>query len=90
MIHSDPRSLSELNASVPTAAPGAWKRFAAFAGPAYLVSIGYMDPGNWATDLEGGSRFGYQLLWVLVFAVLGAAMLGALGLIAGLWAEKFD
>jgi hypothetical protein len=38
----------------------------AFAGPAYLVSVGYMDPGNWATDLEGGARFGYRLLWVLL------------------------
>ncbi len=78
MIHSDPRSLSELNASVPTAAPGAWKRFAAFAGPAYLVSIGYMDPGNWATDLEGGSRFGYQLLWVLVVSNAMAVLLQTL------------
>ncbi len=40
----------------------------AFAGPAYLVSVGYMDPGNWATDLEGGARFGYRLLWVLVMS----------------------
>jgi len=51
---------------------------AAFAGPAYLVSIGYMDPGNWATDLEGGSRFGYQLLWVLVVSNLMAILLQTL------------
>lgn len=78
MLHSDPRSLSELNSSVSTAATGRWKRLAAFAGPAYLVSIGYMDPGNWATDLEGGSRFGYQLLWVLVVSNAMAILLQTL------------
>ena len=78
MIHSNSRSLSELNSSVSTSAPGAWKRLAAFAGPAYLVSIGYMDPGNWATDLEGGSRFGYQLLWVLVISNAMAILLQTL------------
>ncbi len=50
----------------------------AFAGPAYLVSVGYMDPGNWATDLEGGARFGYQLLWVLVLSNLMAILLQTL------------
>lgn len=50
----------------------------AFAGPAYLVSVGYMDPGNWATDLEGGARFGYQLLWVLVVSNLMAILLQTL------------
>ncbi|MBI2685495.1 MAG: Nramp family divalent metal transporter [Acidobacteria bacterium] len=78
MLHSDSRSLSELNSSVPTSVPGAWKRLAAFAGPAYLVSIGYMDPGNWATDLEGGSRFGYALLWVLVVSNAMAILLQTL------------
>jgi manganese transport protein len=78
VLHSEPRSLSELNSSVSTSAPGAWKRLAAFAGPAYLVSIGYMDPGNWATDLEGGSRFGYQLLWVLVVSNAMAILLQTL------------
>ncbi|HEU0124255.1 MAG TPA: Nramp family divalent metal transporter [Bryobacteraceae bacterium] len=78
MIHSEGRSLSEINSSVPTAMPGTWKRLAAFAGPAYLVSIGYMDPGNWATDLEGGSRFGYQLLWVLVVSNFMAILLQTL------------
>lgn len=60
----------------------------AFAGPAYLVSVGYMDPGNWATDLEGGARFGYQLLWVLVMsnamAVLLQTLSARLGIVAGL------
>src|SRR3569832_2681695 len=63
------------------------KRFLAFAGPAYLVSVGYMDPGNWATDLEGGARFGYQLLRVLVVSNLMAILLQTLsarmGIVAG-------
>jgi manganese transport protein len=50
----------------------------AFAGPAYLVSVGYMDPGNWATDLEGGARFGYRLLWVIVMSNLMAILLQTL------------
>ena len=50
----------------------------AFAGPAYLISVGYMDPGNWATDLEGGARFGYRLLWVLVMSNLMAILLQTL------------
>lgn len=60
----------------------------AFAGPAYLVSVGYMDPGNWATDLEGGARFGYQLLWVLVMsnamAILLQTLSARLGIVRGL------
>jgi len=60
----------------------------AFAGPAYLVSVGYMDPGNWATDLEGGARFGYKLLWVLVMSNLMAILLqtlsARLGIVRGL------
>jgi manganese transport protein len=59
----------------------------AFAGPAYLVSVGYMDPGNWATDLEGGARFGYQLLWVLVMsnamAILLQTLSARLGIVTG-------
>ncbi len=59
----------------------------AFAGPAYLVSVGYMDPGNWATDLEGGARFGYQLLWVLLLsnamAILLQTLSARLGIIGG-------
>ena len=64
-----------------------WRRMFAFAGPAYLVSVGYMDPGNWATDLEGGARFGYQLLWVLVMsnamAVLLQTLSARLGIVGG-------
>ncbi len=59
----------------------------AFAGPAYLVSVGYMDPGNWATDIEGGARFGYRLLWVLVMsnamAVLLQTLSARLGIVSG-------
>jgi len=59
----------------------------AFAGPAYLVSVGYMDPGNWATDLEGGARFGYQLLWVLMMsnamAILLQTLSARLGIVRG-------
>jgi manganese transport protein len=59
----------------------------AFAGPAYLVSVGYMDPGNWATDLEGGARFGYRLLWVLVMsnamAILLQTLSARLGIASG-------
>src|ERR1700733_7666002 len=54
------------------------RRFFAFSGPAFLVAIGYMDPGNWATDIEGGSRFGYRLLWVLLMSNLMAILLQSL------------
>lgn len=54
------------------------KRFLAFAGPAYLVSVGYMDPGNWGTDIPGGARYGYSLLWVVVVSSLMAMFLQTL------------
>lgn len=60
----------------------------AFAGPAYLVSVGYMDPGNWATDLEGGARFGYQLLWVLVMSNLMAILLQTLSARLGIVSRR--
>jgi manganese transport protein len=64
-----------------------WRRLFAFAGPAYLVSVGYMDPGNWATDLEGGARFGYQLIWVLLMSNMMAVLLqtlsARLGIVSG-------
>jgi manganese transport protein len=87
MTHDD-RSLSEVHGSVRVPATRSWlRRMLAFAGPAYLVSVGYMDPGNWATDLAGGSRFGYQLVWVLVMSNLMAVLLqtlsARLGLITG-------
>jgi manganese transport protein len=72
-------SLNELHRSVPLPSSGNWiRRLFAFAGPAYLVSVGYMDPGNWATDLAGGARFGYQLVWVLLMSNLMAVLLQTL------------
>lgn len=73
-------SLSEVHGSVNTTATGKplWRRTLAFFGPAYLVSVGYMDPGNWATDLAGGSQFGYKLIWVLLMSNLMALLLQSL------------
>ncbi|HSW51170.1 MAG TPA: Nramp family divalent metal transporter, partial [Bryobacteraceae bacterium] len=88
MAKLEPRSLPEVHASVVTTQPSLWRRMFAFAGPAYLVSVGYMDPGNWATDLEGGARFGYDLLWVLVMsnfmAILLQTLSARLGIVRGL------
>ena len=55
-----------------------WRRLLAYMGPAYLVSVGYMDPGNWATDLAGGAQFGYKLIWVLLMSNLMALLLQGL------------
>ena len=63
---------------VPVRKRGWARRLFAFAGPAYLVSVGYMDPGNWATDIEGGARFGYTLIWVLLMSNLMAVLLQTL------------
>lgn len=73
-------SLSEVHQSVDTtsASKPVWKRILSFFGPAYLVSVGYMDPGNWATDLAGGSQFGYTLIWVLLMSNLMALLLQSL------------
>ncbi|RFM31999.1 Nramp family divalent metal transporter [Chitinophaga silvisoli] len=73
-------SLGEVHQSVDTtiASPSRWKKMLAFFGPAYLVSVGYMDPGNWATDLAGGSQYGYTLLWVLLMSNLMALLLQSL------------
>ena len=73
----DDRSLSEIHQSVETHKKG-WKKIFSFLGPAYLVSVGYMDPGNWATDLQGGSQFGYSLIWVLLMSNLMALLLQGL------------
>jgi len=72
-------SLSEVHQSVPIPRGiGFFRRLLAFSGPAYLVSVGYMDPGNWATDLEGGARFGYQLIWVILMSNAMAVLLQTL------------
>ncbi len=74
-----PPSLPEVNRSVPVPAAGTWlRRFFAFFGPGYLVAVGYMDPGNWATALAGGSAFGYTLLSVALASSLMAMLLQAL------------
>src|SRR5678809_1107902 len=77
---SNYNSLSEVHQSVDTTAmhKPLWKRLLSFFGPAYLVSVGYMDPGNWATDLAGGSQFGYKLIWVLLMSNLMALLLQSL------------
>lgn len=80
-------SLSEVHSSVSTDKKG-WRKILAFLGPAYLVSVGYMDPGNWATDIAGGSQFGYKLIWVLlmsnIIAVLLQSLSARLGIVRGM------
>src|SRR6186713_483105 len=78
-LHTD-TSLSEVHQSVDTTThkKKGWRRIFSFLGPAYLVSVGYMDPGNWATDLAGGSKFGYSLIWVLLMSNLMALLLQGL------------
>src|ERR1700731_4503959 len=80
-------SLRDIHSSVATSYPSLWRRLFAFTGPAYLISVGYMDPGNWATDLEGGARFGYTLIWVLVMsnfmAILLQTLSARLGIVSG-------
>jgi manganese transport protein len=72
------KSLSEVNASVDVTGRKTWRKALAFLGPAYLVSVGYMDPGNWATDIAGGSKFGYALIWVLLMSNMMALLLQSL------------
>ncbi|HUZ61401.1 MAG TPA: Nramp family divalent metal transporter [Hanamia sp.] len=84
---TDSHSLSEVHSSVITQKKG-WRQIMAFIGPAYLVSVGYMDPGNWATDIAGGSAFGYKLIWILMMSNLIAILLqtlsARLGIVRGL------
>ncbi|MFI5171730.1 MAG: Nramp family divalent metal transporter [Chitinophagales bacterium] len=82
------KSLDEVHASVDTTSKvGIWRKLFAFIGPAYMVSVGYMDPGNWATDLAAGSAFGYRLIWVLLMSNLMAILLQShsarLGIVRG-------
>ncbi|MBH8597315.1 Nramp family divalent metal transporter [Thermoactinomyces sp. CICC 10523] len=81
-------SLPEVHRSLPVPAKGSWfRKFLAFVGPGYLVAVGYMDPGNWATDIAGGSTFGYPLLFVILLSNLMAILLqtlaGKLGIVCG-------
>ena len=76
---ADSPSLSEVHASVFVPKAGSWlRKLMAFAGPGYMISVGYMDPGNWATDIAGGSQFGYTLLCVIMISNLMAILLQAL------------
>ena len=81
-------SLPEVHGTVPVpSTAGFWRKMMAFAGPGYLVAVGYMDPGNWATDLAGGSRYGYTLISVIMLSNLMAILLQALsarlGIVSG-------
>src|SRR5438093_3242064 len=84
-LPSSENSLPEVHGSisVPIGA-GFWRKMLAFAGPGYLVAVGYMDPGNWATDLAGGARYGYTLLSVIMISNLMAILLQALALRLGI------
>jgi manganese transport protein len=78
MAHNN-HSLEDVHESVSAGGSGkGWKKILAFFGPAYMISVGYMDPGNWATDLAGGSQFGYSLLWVLLMSNIMALLLQSL------------
>jgi len=78
-------SLSEVHGSVDVKSGMSFrKKLFAFMGPAYLVSVGYMDPGNWATDIEGGSKYGYSLIWVLLLSNLMALLLQSLSVRLGI------
>ncbi|MDZ4839760.1 MAG: Nramp family divalent metal transporter [Bacteroidota bacterium] len=84
------KSLAEVNQSVDTNNPkvSKWKNILRFFGPAYLVSVGYMDPGNWATDIAGGSKYGYSLLWVLVMSNIMAFLLQSMSARLGVVYQK--
>jgi manganese transport protein len=78
-------SLPEIHGSIPIPQnAGFWRKLLAFAGPGYLVAVGYMDPGNWATDLAGGARYGYTLLSVILISNLMAILLQALAVRLGI------
>lgn len=87
-MEKDRHSLSEVYGTVHPDKKKGVRRVLAFLGPAYLVSVGYMDPGNWATDIAGGSAFGYKLIWVLLMSNLIAILLQSLctrlGIVSGL------
>ncbi|MGN6640989.1 MAG: Nramp family divalent metal transporter [Mucilaginibacter sp.] len=88
MSQEQSHSLSNVHSSVNTENKLGWRKLLAFLGPAYLVSVGYMDPGNWATDIAGGSAFGYKLIWILfvsnLIALLLQSLSARLGIVRGL------
>jgi manganese transport protein len=82
-------SLPEVHSSVSVSrSPQFWRRLLGFVGPGFLISVGYMDPGNWATDIAGGSRFGYTLLFVIMLSNLMAILLQSLSLKLGIATER--
>ncbi len=81
-------SLGEVHRSIPIPNGNFWRKMLAFAGPGYLVAVGYMDPGNWATDLFGGAKFGYTLLSVVVISSLMAILLQFLCVRLGVVTEQ--
>src|SRR6476620_4702532 len=83
------KSLEEVNESISTQGKTSrFRKILAFFGPAYLVSVGYMDPGNWATDIAGGSQFGYALLWVLLMSNIMALLLQSLSARLGIVTQR--
>src|SRR6476661_1350263 len=83
------KSLEEVHESVPTGNKTSWlRKIFAFFGPAYLISVGYMDPGNWATDIAGGSQFGYKLIWVLLMSNIMALLLQSLSARLGIVTQR--
>jgi len=83
------KSLEEVHESVATANKKSWwRKILAFFGPAYLISVGYMDPGNWATDIAGGSQFGYTLIWVLLMSNIMALLLQSLSARLGIVTQR--
>ncbi len=82
-------SLPEVHSTVSVSrSPFYWRRLLGFLGPGFLISVGYMDPGNWATDIAGGSRFGYTLLFVIMASNLMAILLQSLSLKLGVATER--
>ena len=82
-------SLSEVHESVPVPSKGSrWLRWLAITGPALMVSVGYMDPGNWATDLAGGSQYNYTLIWVLLMSNMMAILLQSLAARLGIVSRR--
>ncbi|MHB8207059.1 Nramp family divalent metal transporter [Mucilaginibacter sp.] len=88
MSNKHNESLANVHSSVSTENKTGWRKLLAFIGPAYLISVGYMDPGNWATDIAGGSAFGYRLIWILfvsnLIALLLQSLSARLGIVRGL------
>jgi len=83
------KSLEEVHQSVSTQnKKSVFRKIIAFFGPAYLISVGYMDPGNWATDIAGGSQFGYALLWVLLMSNMMALLLQSLSARLGIVTQR--